>query len=40
MAGNDVGRSFDDEHGFDVHDERTGNIAEEDIDDIILVRDL
>ncbi|MFH5797251.1 GNAT family N-acetyltransferase [Haladaptatus sp. CMAA 1911] len=40
MAGNEVGRSFYDKHGFEVHEERTVELAGEKVDDIVLVRDL
>jgi ribosomal protein S18 acetylase RimI-like enzyme len=40
MADNDVGRSFYDKHGFELHDERIVEIAEQEIDDVILVWDL
>ncbi len=40
MADNDVRRSFYDKHGFEVHDERTVEFVEQEVDDIVLVRDL
>jgi ribosomal protein S18 acetylase RimI-like enzyme len=40
MAGNEVGRSFYDKHGFEVHEERTIELAGEEVDDVVLVRDL
>ena len=40
MADNDVGRSFYDKHGFEVHEERTVELAGRDVDDMVLVRDL
>ncbi|WP_227380089.1 GNAT family N-acetyltransferase [Haladaptatus halobius] len=40
MADNDVGRSFYDKHGFNVHEERTVELTEQEIDDVILVRGL
>ncbi|WP_076433113.1 GNAT family N-acetyltransferase [Haladaptatus litoreus] len=40
IADNDVGRSFYDKHGFDVHEERTVELAGQEVNDIVLVRDL
>ena len=40
MANNDVGRSFYDKHGFDMYESRTTELAGEEVDDMILVRDL
>ncbi|WP_227379049.1 GNAT family N-acetyltransferase [Haladaptatus halobius] len=40
LADNDVGRSFYDKHGFDVHEERMVELAGEEVDDVVLVRDL
>lgn len=40
MADNEVGRSFYDKHGFEVHERRTTELAGQDVEDAILVRDL
>jgi ribosomal protein S18 acetylase RimI-like enzyme len=40
MAENDVARSFYDKHGFEIHEERTVEIADQEIDDVVLIRDL
>ena len=40
LAGNEVGRAFYDKHGFEVHEERTIELAGEKVDDVVLVRDL
>lgn len=40
LAGNEVGRSFYDGHGFEVHEERTVELADQEVDDLVLVRDL
>ena len=40
MAENDVGRSFYDTRGFEVHEERTVELADQEIDDVVLIRDL
>lgn len=40
MADNEVGRSFYDKHGFEVHERRTTELAGQDVEDVVLVRDL
>lgn len=40
MADNDVGRSFYDKYGFEIHEERTIELAGQEVDDVVLVRDL
>lgn len=40
MAENDVGRSFYDTHGFEVHEERTVELADQEVGDLVLIRDL
>jgi len=40
MADNEVGRSFYDRHGFEVHEERTVEHVGVEVDDVVLVRDL
>lgn len=40
MANNDVGRSFYDKHGFEIHEERTVELAGQEVDDVVLTRDL
>lgn len=40
MADNDVARSFYDKYGFEVHEERTIELAGQEVDDMVLVRDL
>lgn len=40
MTDNDVGRSFYDKHGFETHQERTVELVGQEVDDVILVRDL
>ena len=40
MADNDVGRSFYDKHDFDVHGERTIELAGQAVDDVVLTRGL
>jgi ribosomal protein S18 acetylase RimI-like enzyme len=40
MADNDVGRSFYDRHSFDVHEERTVELAGQEVDDVVLTRGL
>jgi ribosomal protein S18 acetylase RimI-like enzyme len=40
MAENDVARSFYDKHGFEIHEERTVELADQEIDDVVLIRDL
>lgn len=40
MADNDVGRAFYDKHGFDVHEERTVELAGQEVDDVVLTRGL
>ena len=40
MADNDVARSFYDKHGFDVYEERTVELAGQEVDDVVLIRSL
>lgn len=40
MADNDVGRSFYDKHGFEIHEKRTVELADQEVDDIVLTREL
>ncbi len=40
MADNEVGRSFYDRHGFEVHAERTVEHVGVEVDDVVLTRDL
>jgi len=40
LADNEVGRSFYDARGFEVHAERTVELAGQSVDDVVLVRDL
>lgn len=40
MADNDVGRSFYDEHGFDVDGKHVASIGGQEVEEIVLVRDL
>lgn len=40
MADNAVGRSFYDKHGFEVHEERTVELAGQEVDDVVLIRGL
>jgi ribosomal protein S18 acetylase RimI-like enzyme len=40
LADNNVARSFYDDHGFAVHEERTVVLAGREADDVVLVRDL
>jgi len=40
LTGNEVGRSFYEKHGFEVHEERTVELAGQQVDDIVLVRDI
>jgi ribosomal protein S18 acetylase RimI-like enzyme len=40
MADNDVARSFYDTYGFETHEERTIELVGQEVDDMVLVRDL
>ena len=40
LTGNEVGRSFYKKHGFEVHEERMVELAGQQVDDVVLVRDL
>lgn len=40
MADNDVGRSFYDKYGFEIHEERTIELVGQEVDDMVLIRDL
>ena len=40
MADNEVGRSFYDKHDFQIHEERTVELAGREVDDVVLIRDL
>jgi len=40
LAGNDVGRSFYDDHGYEVHEERTAEVGGVEADELILRRPL
>ena len=40
MAENDVARSFYDKHGFEIHEERTVELAGQEINDAVLIRNL
>jgi ribosomal protein S18 acetylase RimI-like enzyme len=40
MADNNVGRSFYEKYGFETHQERTVELVGQEVDDMILVRDL
>lgn len=40
LADNDVGRSFYDDHGFAVHEERSVELAGQSVEDVVLARDL
>lgn len=40
LADNHVARSFYDTHGFEVHEERTIELVRQEVDDLVLVRDL
>lgn len=40
MANNEIGRSFYNKHCFDVHEERTVELAGQEVDDVVLIRSL
>jgi ribosomal protein S18 acetylase RimI-like enzyme len=40
LADNEVGRSFYDDHGFEVHEARTVELAGQSVEDVVLVREL
>lgn len=40
LADNEIGRSFYDRHGFEVHEERTVELAGQQVEDLVLLREL
>ena len=40
MAENDIARSFYDKHGFEIHEERTVELAGQEVNDVVLIRNL